>query len=100
MTLVLTINDHGGLIGTHVALGKAYAAAGVHVAVKYCASACLFLLMQMPHSLVCFYPDAWIGYHTSAAYPNAKGICCEESTTTMRWERGADWIARGYAKCV
>ena len=96
---VLIINDPGGVILQHVFLGKQYAALGTKLAVKYCASACLSLLAQVPQTNICFYPDAWIGYHTAAMRPNEAGICCVESPTTMRWERGRDWIARGYSDC-
>ena len=95
----ITINDPGGIIRDHVLLGQHYAQIGAYLVVKYCASACLMLLAQVPKDHVCFYPGAWIGTHTPAQRQNAQGYCCEESPTTMHWERGKDWIANGYAKC-
>ena len=93
----VTIIDYGGLLGEHVAQGKAYAAAGVMVAVKYCASACIFMLAMVPSDHKCFYPDAWIGFHTEHQLPQWQGGT--ESPTTMRWERGRDWIAKGFKPC-
>ena len=63
----VTIIDYGGLLGEHVAQGKAYAAAGVMIAVKYCASACIFMLAMVPPDHKCFYPDAWISHRASAS---------------------------------
>jgi hypothetical protein len=85
------INDPGGFLGAHIALGKSYAALGAKLAVKYCASACLMLLAQVPQQNVCFYDDAWIGTH--AQYDHA------EIARDMIWERGRDWIKQGYGKC-
>ena len=94
----VTIIDYGGTIGAAIAQGKAYALAGTHLAVKYCASACVTMLSLVPQANVCFYPDAWIGYHTEAMYSVA-GICCIENPNTMVWQRGKDWIKRGYKPC-
>jgi hypothetical protein len=93
VTDTVTIIDYGGTLGSHIALGKAYAAAGVHVAVRYCASACLMLLAQLPQTRVCYYPDIWIGSHSAAWTGGA------ENPATMDWERGRDLIARGAREC-
>ena len=90
---VVTIIDYGGPLGAAIAKGKAYAVAGAHLAVKLCASACLFTLMQVPRDHVCFYPDAWIGYHSPAWTGRS------EPASQMIWERGRDWIAKGYQPC-
>lgn len=87
------INDAGGLLSEHIVLGQHYAAIGANLIVVYCTSACLILLAQVPQNKICFRPGAWVGYHSSAWQGGS------ESTTTMKWERGRDWIARGYAKC-
>ena len=84
------INDPGGNVIDHVMLGLNYYCTGVNLIVEYCASACLDILKIVPKDHICFRPDAWIGYHS---HP---GI---EDTTTMIWERGRDWIARGYKQC-
>ena len=97
--MTVLINDPGGYIWQHIALGQHYAAIGAKLAVIYCASACLMLLDQVPKANICVYPQAWIGYHTAAQHNNPDGTCCTESTTTMRWERGSDMIARGYRSC-
>lgn len=94
----MTLIDYGGKIGEHLALGHALIASGQIIAVKYCASACLMILAMFaakPETMkrLCVYPDAWIGYHV---HPFANG---SESPTTMRWERGRDWIAKGYTPC-
>lgn len=88
------INDAGGSIHAHYLLGLHYAEVGAHLIVVYCASACLYLLAAVPRDHVCFRPSAWVGYHTAAQRPDGT-----ESPTTMRWERGTDWIARGYKRC-
>ena len=92
-----TIIDYGGTLGAHVAQGKAYAAAGTYLAIKYCASACIFMLAMVPKDHVCFYPDAWIGFHTEQQLPQWLGGT--ENPNTMRWERGKKWIAKGYKSC-
>jgi len=93
--LVGTVNiiDYGGTLGAHVAAGKAYAAAGVLLKVKYCASACLMMLAQVPRAQICVFPDAWIGNHSTGWNGGT------ESAATMVWERGRDWIARGWREC-
>ena len=90
----IIINCPGGNIVQHVLTGLHYLQTGASVAVIYCASACLNLIGQIPPERVCFYPQAWIGYHTAARLPDGT-----EPTWTMRWERGRDWIARGYPEC-
>lgn len=90
----IVINDPGGLVWQHRALAQKYAKDGTHLIVVYCASACLDFLAIVPKANVCFRRSAWIGYHTPAALPGVT-----ESPTTMRWERGADWIERGYREC-
>ncbi len=90
----VVINDPGGSLLEHLTQGYQYAVHGTHLVVVYCASACLLLLAQVPRDHVCFRPSAWIGYHTAAR--QADGT---ESTTTMRWERGKDWIKKGYKAC-
>ena len=90
----MLLNDPGGLVGFHILLGKHLAAAGTKVVVVFCVSACLNLLAQLPKENVCFRPDAWIGFHSAAQ--RADGT---EDTTTMRWERGRDWIAKGWKSC-
>lgn len=90
----MILNDPGGSILQHLHLGQHYAAESIHLTVVYCASACIYLLAAMPHDLVCFKPSAWIGYHT--AQQRADGT---ESPSTMRWERGTDWIRKGYKAC-
>lgn len=91
--MTLTIIDYGGTLGAHIAAGKYYAAHGIMLKVLYCASACMMMLLQVPKEQVCFYPQAWIGDH-SAAWSGGM-----ESPTTMIWERGRDWIAKGYRSC-
>ena len=93
--MAVTINDPGGYIWQHIALGQHYAAVGAKLAVIYCASACIMLLDQVPKSNICVYPQAWFGYHTDQRFPDGS-----ESPTTMRWERGTDWIKRGYRTCA
>ena len=93
----ITINDPGGIIRDHVLLGQHYAKIGAYLVVKYCASACLFLISQVPQDHVCFTPSAWIGYHTEHQLPQSQGGT--ENPNTMRWERGRDWIAKGYKQC-
>ena len=90
----ISIIDYGGLFGAHITQGTLYAKAGAFLKIKYCASACLLMLAQVPQDHVCVYRDAWFGYHTAAQ--DANGY---ESPTTIRWERGRDWIARGYTPC-
>ena len=93
----VTIIDYGGLLSEHIEQGKAYAAAGVIVVVKYCASACIFMLAMVPADHKCFYPDAWIGFHTEHQLAQWRGGT--EQSNTMRWERGRQWIAKGYKSC-
>lgn len=88
------INDLGGLVGDHLIAGRILASAGANIIVVYCASACLNLLIEISPDKVCFRPDAWIGHHSSQQQPSGS-----ESTTTMRWERGSDWIAAGWKAC-
>ena len=88
------INDPGGYIGMHIMQGKIYAAMKANLIIVYCASACLNMLAQVPVDNVCFEPSAWIGYH-SAKFDGVH----PESPATMRWERGSDWIAKGWRKC-
>lgn len=90
----IVINDPGGYVWAHEALGRKYAKDGSKLVVVYCASACLNLIALVPKENVCFRRSAWVGYHTGAQSPS--GI---ESPTTMRWERGREWIARGYREC-
>jgi hypothetical protein len=90
----LILNDPGGFIPGHVAYGAFLASIKMHVVVVYCASACLNLIAQIPHDYICFRPSAWIGYHTDKR--NEDGT---ENPNTMRWERGSDWIVRGYRSC-
>ena len=90
----IIINDPGGYIWQHIAIGQHYAQIGAKLIIVYCASACLNLLAQVPASNVCFRPSAWIGYHV---HQQADGY---EPTTSMRWERGRDWIAKGWASCA
>jgi hypothetical protein len=90
------INDPGGNLGDHVMVGKILAASKATLAVKYCASACLFMLSMVPHNQVCVYSDAWIGMHSAAR----KSVYVGESTTTMIWQRGIKWaLAKGYRTC-
>jgi hypothetical protein len=93
------INDPGGSIVQHAFDFAVMAASGAMFQVIYCASACVMALATVPKDQVCFYPSAWIGYHTEAAGPDASGRCCFEATNTMRWERGRDLVARGYREC-
>lgn len=90
----IVINDPGGLVWEHVGLGKHYAQTGARLIVFYCASACLDLIAQVPRDKVCFRRSAWVGYHTVAQRRDGT-----EATYTMRWERGKDWIKKGYAEC-
>lgn len=90
----IIINDPGGYIWQHVALGQLYAQQGAHLVVAYCTSACFDLLAQVPFDHIYIRPSAWMGRH-SAVFDGLH----PESTTTMIWERGSDWIARGWAKC-
>ena len=91
---MIVINDPGGVILQHTFQGMVYAKTGAFLKVVYCASACLGLIAQVPKDHICFMPSAWIGYHTSE-----QGVDGYEQTWTMRWERGRDWIARGYRPC-
>lgn len=91
--MTTTIIDYGGTLGSHIALGKAYAAAGTHLAIKFCASACLMMLAQVPRDHVCIYPDVWFGFHSAAWH----GL--SEPAQSMIWERGREWVAKGYAQC-
>lgn len=96
----IVLNDPGGYVWVHRALGQKYAKEGTHLIVAYCASACLDILAIVPRENVCFRPSAWIGHHTPAQHANvSNGTCCVEDPNTMRWERGLDWIARGYSEC-
>lgn len=90
----IILNDPGGLVWAHRALGQKYAKDGTHLVVAYCASACLDILAIVPRENVCFRGSAWIGYHTAAQRTDGT-----EPTYSMRWERGRDWIARGYQEC-
>lgn len=90
----VVINDPGGVISDHLVQGIHYAWAGTNLIVKYCASACLDMLDMVPKDHICFKPSAWIGYHSINQRPDGT-----EDTTTMIWERGKDWIARGYKSC-
>lgn len=67
---------------------------GVYFKVLYCASACIMAIQTVPMNQVCVYRSAWFGYHS--ALQNKDG---SESPTTMNWERGTAWIAKGYADC-
>ena len=96
---MIEIIDYGGDLGFHVALGKAYAVAGAHLKVLYCASACLLTLAQVPKANICFSPSAWVGYHTPAQHRDEIGRCCVEDANTMRWVRGRDLIAKEYRRC-
>jgi hypothetical protein len=93
----VVINDQGGLLGAHVADGKALAASGAYIAVKFCAATCLMLLAQVPVNRVCFYPDAWIGTHSAGFYDSG---ATSENGSMMIWERGRDFIARGRRNCL
>lgn len=97
--LNVLVNDPGGSIVQHAFDFTVLAASGALFKVLYCASACVMALATVPKEQVCFHPQAWIGYHTAAQGPNEKGQCCFESPSTMRWERGRDWIAKGYKQC-
>ena len=90
----MVIIDPGGSALMHGYQYGLWAAQGVMFKVKYCASACVMALMTVPPAQVCFYPDAWIGTHTAAMDANGN-----ESPSTMRWERGREWIAKGWRKC-
>ncbi len=91
MDVPVIINDSGGYVWAHEALGQLYAERGSKLQVIYCASACLDLIARIPKENLCFTRAAWIGYHTK----NDHGL-----TYKMRWERGTDWIARGYRQCL
>lgn len=93
------VNDPGGSIVQHAFDYTVMALSGAYFKVMLCASACVMAIELVPKDQVCVYPQAWIGYHTAAAGPNEKGQCCFESPTTMRWERGRDWIAKGWTPC-
>ena len=95
----MIINDPGGNVFQHAFDFAVLAAQGVMFEIVYCASACVMALIAVPKEQVCFYPSAWIGYHTAAKHPDEQGRCCVESPTTMRWERGRDLINRGYNQC-
>ena len=99
--MTVTLLDPGGYVMSHYWYGKTLAMIGAKVKVVFCASACiLWLIPVIPKENVCFTRTAWIGYHTAAQHNNPDGTCCTESTTTMRWERGSDMIARGkYTQC-
>lgn len=88
------INDPGGSIAQHAFDYTVMALNGVFFKVMYCASACVMAISTVPMKQVCFYPQAWIGYHTAAQRENGT-----ESSNTMRWERGRDWIKNGYGEC-
>lgn len=88
------INDPGGDVSHHIVMGAFYAWSDSFLKVVYCASACLNLIAQVPKDHVCFTPSAWIGYHTAE-----QRLDGTESVSTMRWERGRDWIKKGYRQC-
>lgn len=90
----IVINDAGGLVTDHIVQGIQYTWSGVYLIVQYCASACLDMLNMVPKDHICFRPNAWIGYHSIHQQLNGT-----EDTTTMIWERGKDWIVRGYKSC-
>ena len=87
------VNDPGGSIVQHAFDYTVLALNGAYFKIMYCASACIMAIMTVPMDQVCVYPQAWFGYHV---HQRADGF---ESPTTMRWERGKDWIAKGYAEC-
>jgi hypothetical protein len=94
MTRQLII-DYGGNVYQHMAMGQHYKEIGAYLAIKYCASACFWMLALVPIDHVCVYPDAWFGYHTGAQ--RGDGI---EFTQTMMWRRGWELIDSGkYKPC-
>ena len=91
----ILINDPGGSVLSHYWYGKTLAMIGSYVKVKFCASACFWVLAVIPLSHICVYRDAWFGYHTGAQRKDGS-----EDTTTMYWQRGRDLIAQGkYTQC-
>lgn len=94
MTSVV-INDPGGSIVQHAFDFTVMVLNGTFFKVIYCASACVMALSIVPMKQVCFYPQAWIGYHTTAQREDGT-----ENSNTMRWERGKDWITNGYEQCA
>jgi hypothetical protein len=92
--MFVTINDPGGDVLQHIAIGQSYAQSGAFLEVIYCVSACLLMIAQVPEDHVCIMRNAWIGYHSEHRRPDGT-----ESPRTMAWERGRDWIVRGWREC-
>lgn len=91
----MIVNDPGGSIVQHAFAYTLLALKGTFFKVVYCASACIMAIETVPMKQVCVYQQAWFGYHTSTVDANGN-----EATSTMRWERGREWIERGYKECT
>ena len=89
----IVLNHPGGYVMAAEALGKKYASEGTKLIVVYCVSACVLILDIVPKENICFRPSAWIGYHSE------HHITGPEPSHMLRWERGRDWINRGYNEC-
>lgn len=87
--IIEVLTDDGGSLGERMAVVEWLRRNGIHVEIKgTCGSACLWLL-TLPKDQICIFPEAWIGQHTDFG----------RSDDTIKWERGADVIARGALAC-
>lgn len=89
----VVINSPGGYLWVADVLAQKYAREGTKLIVQYCASSCRLILAVVPQENICFRASAWIGYHRDDHWTGA------EPTSAMSWERGSDWIKRGYREC-
>lgn len=89
----VVINSPGGYVWVYEALGKKYRLEGTKLIIAYCASACVLLLDAVPQENICFRASAWIGYH------RGDHMTGPEPAHMMTWERGRDWIKKGYREC-
>lgn len=89
----IVVNSPGGYVWVYEALGKKYRREGTKLIVAYCASACVLMLDLVPKENICFRASAWIGYHRD------EHLTGSEPAWLMTWERGRDWINKGYREC-
>ena len=88
--IVQVLTDHGGTLGEYAAVTDWAKHNGVTFQfVGACASACLWVLYQLPREQTCVAKSAWLGEHTALGATNDE----------LHWHRGSELIAAGFRDC-
>lgn len=88
--IVQVLTDRGGALGEYAAVTDWARRNGVTFQfVGACASACLWILYQLPREQTCVASGAWIGSHSHLG----------EKDDYLIWTRGSDLIKQGFREC-